>query len=65
MKLFVMESKKIVRWIHEKGRNYNLFVLDENDYHDDDENDAQDPAIVLKQQKYATWLYVLLVFSKS
>ncbi|CAF1661773.1 unnamed protein product, partial [Adineta ricciae] len=63
IKLFVMNSKEIVRWIHEKGRNYNLFVLDENDYHDDDdENGAQDPAIVLKRQKYATWLYVLLVF---
>ncbi|CAF0953174.1 unnamed protein product [Adineta ricciae] len=52
------------RWIYEKGRNYNLFALDENDYHEnnDDENEVQDSATVLKQQKYATWLYVLLIF---
>ncbi|UJR38718.1 hypothetical protein I4U23_031383 [Adineta vaga] len=36
-------------------------MLEENDYHDD-ENEVRDPVIDLKQQKYATWLYVLLLF---
>ncbi|UJR18380.1 hypothetical protein I4U23_005284, partial [Adineta vaga] len=39
--------------------NYNLFLFDENDYDDDD--DIKDPAIVLKHQKYKTWLYVALL----
>ncbi|UJR29659.1 hypothetical protein I4U23_017207 [Adineta vaga] len=41
--------------------NYNLFIREENDYHDDD-NEIDDPEINLKQEKYATWLYVLLLF---
>ncbi|UJR06647.1 hypothetical protein I4U23_010933 [Adineta vaga] len=40
--------------------NYNLFMLEENDYEDDDDR-LQDPATVLKQQKYKTWLYVVLL----
>ncbi|UJR19296.1 hypothetical protein I4U23_022425 [Adineta vaga] len=39
---------------------YNLFMFEENDYEDDDDR-FQDPAIVLKQQKYKTWLYVVLL----
>ncbi|CAF1621173.1 unnamed protein product, partial [Adineta ricciae] len=59
----MMNHNVIFRWIYERGKNYNLFILDENDYHDDDddEQEIQDPEVLLKQQKYATWLYVLLL----
>ncbi|CAF4995114.1 unnamed protein product, partial [Rotaria sp. Silwood1] len=35
-------------------------MLEENDY-DDDEHEPKDSATVIKQQKYTTWLYVLLL----
>ncbi len=38
-------------------------MLEENEYDDDDE-EPKDPTTVLKHQKYATWLYVPLLFSK-
>ncbi|CAF1215744.1 unnamed protein product [Adineta ricciae] len=40
-------------------RDYNIFIREENDY--DDENPTNEREIV-KEQKYATWLYILLLF---
>jgi len=40
-------------------KNYNLFIPDEDDY----EQESRDPAMVLRQQKYTTWLYILLLIS--
>ena len=53
-----MKAKIVFKWIYEQVSDYNLFMLDENDYADDD--DITDPIIVLKQQKYKTWLYITL-----
>ncbi|CAF1350011.1 unnamed protein product, partial [Adineta ricciae] len=49
-----------VKWIYTKGLQYNLFMLEEHDY-DDDDAVIKDPAVVLKHQKYKTWLYVVLL----
>ncbi|CAF3744343.1 unnamed protein product [Adineta steineri] len=55
-----MKLKDLFRWFHEQLQNYNLFIPDENDY--EDENDEpKDPIIILKQQRYATRLYVFLL----
>ncbi|CAF3706074.1 unnamed protein product, partial [Adineta steineri] len=55
-----MNPKDLFRWFHEQLRNYNLFIPDENDY--EDENDEpKDPVIILKQQRYTTRLYVFLL----
>ncbi|CAF1147349.1 unnamed protein product [Adineta steineri] len=60
-----MNPKAVFQWIHRKVSNYNLFMLEENDYDDDDDDDGdgsiRDPAITLKYQKYKTWLYVILL----
>ncbi|CAF4177800.1 unnamed protein product, partial [Adineta steineri] len=58
--VFDMKLKDLFRWFHEQLQNYNLFIPDENDY--EDENDEpKDPIIILKQQRYATRLYVFLL----
>ncbi|UJR34784.1 hypothetical protein I4U23_027565 [Adineta vaga] len=51
-----MKRKNFFKWIYEKVSNYNLFMLEENDYDDN----TEDPVIVLKHQKYKTWLYITL-----
>jgi hypothetical protein len=59
----MMNPKALFHWFYEKICNYNLFILEENEYDDDDE-EPKDPTTVLKHQKYATWLYVPLLLSK-
>ncbi|CAF4140026.1 unnamed protein product, partial [Adineta steineri] len=54
-----MNPKTLFQWFLHKVSNYNLFLIGEDDY-DDDDDEPQDPAIVLKYQKYKTRLYVLL-----
>ncbi|UJR17463.1 hypothetical protein I4U23_004358 [Adineta vaga] len=54
-----MQLKVLFYWLHDRGKNYNLFMLEEDDY--DDDNETKDSTIVLKHQKYTTWLYVLLL----
>ncbi|UJR07421.1 hypothetical protein I4U23_011707, partial [Adineta vaga] len=54
-----MNLKTLLKWIYTKGSNYNLFMLEEHDYNDDD--DIKDPAIILKHQKNKTRLYVILL----
>ncbi|UJR17370.1 hypothetical protein I4U23_004265 [Adineta vaga] len=49
-----MHIRIIYRWCREKLQNYNVFVREENDYDDnDDEVDTQDPFVILKRQKFA------------
>ncbi|CAF1152034.1 unnamed protein product [Adineta steineri] len=55
-----MNPKDSFRWFHEQLRNYNLFTPNENDYEDEDD-EPKDPIIILKQQRYATRLYVSLL----
>ena len=62
----MMRPKAIFYWLYQKGYDYNLFIHEENDYDDDDDDDeSKDPAIVIKHQKYTTWLYVLLLTCKE
>ncbi|CAF1374241.1 unnamed protein product [Adineta ricciae] len=57
-----MILETLSKWIYEKVSNYNLFMLEENDYDEDD--GLNDPAIVLKHQKYKTRLYIVLFIVK-
>ena len=63
-----MNFKVLFRWFYERVRKYNLFIPEENDYHDDDDDNnndqANDPATIIKHQKYTTWLYILILMGK-
>ena len=54
-----MKPKNCFQRFLEKINNYNLFIPDENEYVDDND-EAEDPAIIIKYQKYATRLYIPL-----
>ncbi|CAF1563845.1 unnamed protein product [Adineta ricciae] len=57
-----MKLKGLAIWIYRKGLNYNLFMLENHEYDDDEaEDNIRNPAIILKHQKYKTWLYVTLL----
>ena len=57
-----MNIKSLFKWTYKKASDYNLFMLEENDY---DENDnPNDAAIAFEHQKYKTRLYVVLLMSK-
>ncbi|CAF1238357.1 unnamed protein product [Adineta ricciae] len=53
-----MNMKIYLQWLYKKISNYNLFILEENDYDDDN---TKDPTVLLKHQKYKTRLYVVLL----
>ncbi|CAF3664549.1 unnamed protein product [Adineta steineri] len=55
-----MKLKTFITWLYQRVVNYNLFILNEDDYDDDNDN-IQDPTIVIKHQKYKTWLYIILL----
>ncbi|CAF1035748.1 unnamed protein product [Adineta steineri] len=55
-----MHCKILFHWFFERIRNYNLFIPEENDY-DDNNDEPKDPTTVLKYQKYKTWLYIFLL----
>ena len=55
--------KGLCLWLKQQISDYNLFIPDENDY-PDDLDAPRDPAILIKEQKCATWLYVFLVAGK-
>lgn len=59
-----MNFKTVFNWFYKQGCNYNLFLPEENDY-DDNDNEQKDPVMILKHQKYTTRLYVILLMSKS
>lgn len=59
-----MKVHKFLQWLHNWTHNYNLFIPDENDY--DDENDqSPDSATTVRHQRYATRLYIPLLIGKS
>lgn len=43
---------------------YNLFMREEDDYDDDDAGERNEPTRALQQQRYTTWLYLVLLLSK-
>lgn len=58
----MMNIKSNFSWLYNRICDYNLFIPDEDDYDDDDE--AEDPLIKLKHEKYTTRLYVILLIGR-
>jgi hypothetical protein len=58
-----MKARDFLRWFEAKISNYNLFIPEEHE-HVDNNDEQEDPATVTKHQKYATRLYVALLISK-
>ncbi|CAF1427327.1 unnamed protein product [Adineta steineri] len=55
-----MNIKQWLRWLHDRLYNYNVFIPEENDY--EDENDQSiDPTTMIRHQRYATRLYIPLI----
>ncbi len=61
----MMNPKALFYWFYQLGYDYNLFMQEENDYDEDDNDEPRDPATIIKHQKYTTWLYVLLLMGKK
>ncbi|CAF4117366.1 unnamed protein product, partial [Adineta steineri] len=59
-----MHPKILFRWLYNKVCDYNLFMLDDNEYNDDDD-EPEEPTTVLKKQKYTTWLYALFLMGNG
>jgi hypothetical protein len=59
----MMKTKDWLRWLRDHIHTYNLFIPDEDEYDDNNDN-LKDPATVVKHQRYATRLYVPLLISK-
>ncbi len=58
----MMNSQALFRSMNKRIRNYNLFIMDEDQCDDDNgDNEQEDSPTVIKRQKYSTWLYVLLL----
>ncbi|CAF1635160.1 unnamed protein product, partial [Adineta ricciae] len=55
-----MNPRNLFRWFYDQICHYNLFVH-ENETHINDDDEPEDPAIILQHQIYATWLYVVLL----
>ncbi|UJR34132.1 hypothetical protein I4U23_021539 [Adineta vaga] len=51
-----MKFKILTTWLYQKVVNYNLFMLEGNKFNDD----IQDLTMIIKHQKYKTWLYIIL-----
>ena len=58
-----MNIKQWLDWLREYVHSYNLFMPNEDDYEDDNDQ-TRDPTIIVKHQQYTTRLYVPLVISK-
>lgn len=59
-----MKMRNILNYVSERILNYNVFIPEEDEY-DDDNDELQNPATLLKQQRYATRIYVPLLISKQ
>ena len=58
-----MDLRAKMRRILGRIRNYNVFVHDDIDYINDD-NDRSDAATTIRNQRYASWLYIILLSCK-
>ena len=55
-----MKLKILLNWLYKQISSYNVFIPEEDDYVDE----AEEPAIDLYRQRYASRLYILLLISK-
>ncbi|CAF1391349.1 unnamed protein product [Adineta ricciae] len=55
----MINPKVFFIWIYKQVSSYNLFILDQHDYENDDT--IKDPVIILRKQKYKTRLYIVLL----
>jgi hypothetical protein len=60
----MMKVKNIIKWFYEYVHSYNLFIPEEDDYPDDNDQ-LTDQAELIKKQKYSTRLYIILFISKE
>ena len=58
-----MNLKARIQWFLELVQNYNVFVREQDEY-DDDNDEPRDPATIAKHQRYATRLYLILFIGK-
>ncbi len=58
-----MNIKALFHWLYGYIINYNLFVS-ETVVNDNDTDQLQESLVVLKRQRYATWLYIFLLIGK-
>jgi hypothetical protein len=58
-----MNVRDLLRWLREQIHNYNLFIPDEDEY-DDNDDEPKDLATAVRHQIYATRLYVPLLIGK-
>lgn len=63
--LAMINGTALLLWFHNYIRLYNLFVPEEDDYEDDGNGGALlEPATLVQHQRYATYLYVVLLIGK-
>lgn len=58
-----MNLRSLFDWLYEYLLNYNLFPA-EIGTNDSNTDEPQESATVLKRQRYATWLYVVLLIGE-
>ena len=59
-----MSIRASVKRFHQRVLNYNLFVRDENDYRENENDQPMDTTQSSTKEIYATWIYVFLLTSK-
>ena len=59
-----MNIRNLLQWLHDRIHSYNLFIPDENDYTDEDDEPLT-PATVVSHQRYATRLYLPFLIGES
>ena len=60
----MMNRKILFHWLYKKLYTYNAFIPEEDDYDDDNDNQPEELATILKHQRHATRLYIFLLASK-
>ena len=66
----VFTPTEMIRWktvplsLYARICHCHLFTTDADEYEGDDNGQQDDPAVKLKHQQYATWLYILFLIGK-